>query len=361
MAVNDDVVIVQMYDRSYVWKLDSGVRVAEFYIGCLTGNYCPKKNIFYKMDLCSYSWLYTFTVKNFKPRNLAAKKKKKKLPEQAILLDEPKGMIKEEIKEYLEASAKETKQSQVINSLIQDQSYALQQQYKNDEEVPKLAESKIADLNEVTKSIILSYVKTHIFKDNKIATNKIVSKTIPVGEAMFPFMTTKNGTSISISQLAFAVNRLETSISTFNEGELTAHKQMELSTLILFLHSFLQNLACCRVVLKEFTRETPDLQQQIIDLTRKLSSIVPVEGSETKELEALTSLETMQLRLVDYAQDLAELIPTYLGKEALELLDDLSEIIGTANTDEGSKQVIELITGLTREEPLNKILSSKKE
>jgi hypothetical protein len=136
---------------------------------------------------------------------------------------------------------------------------------------------------------------------------------------------------------------------------------MELSTLILFLHSFLQNLACCRVVLKEFTRETPDLQQQIIDLTRKLGSIVPVEGSETKEFDALTSLETMQLRLVDYAQELAELIPSYLGKEALELLDDLSEIIGTSNTDGGSKQLIELITGLTREEPLNKILSSKKE
>jgi predicted mannosyl-3-phosphoglycerate phosphatase (HAD superfamily) len=58
---------------------------------------------------------------------------------------------------------------------------------------------------------------------------------------------------------------------------------------------------------------------------------------------------------------LADLIPSYLGKEALELLDDLTEVIGTSNTDEGSKQVIELITGLTREEPLNKILSSKKE
>jgi hypothetical protein len=33
MAVNDDVVIVQMYERSYVWKLDTGVQVGEFYIG----------------------------------------------------------------------------------------------------------------------------------------------------------------------------------------------------------------------------------------------------------------------------------------------------------------------------------------
>ena len=207
MTANDDVVIVQMSNRSYVWNLESGVLLTDFYVGDLTGNYCPKKNIFYKMDLCSYSWLYTFTVKNFKPRDLTVKKKKK-LPEQAILLDETKGLLRDEIKEYLEASAKETKQSQVIVSLLQSQTYSRQQQYKNDEEVPKLSESKCPDLDEVTKSIILSYVKTHLYKDYLLASHKIESKTIPVGEAMLPFMTTKNGISLSINQLTFAVNHL---------------------------------------------------------------------------------------------------------------------------------------------------------
>ena len=172
MTANDDVVIVQMSNRSYVWNLESGVLLTDFYVGDLTGNYCPKKNIFYKMDLCSYSWLYTFTVKNFKPRDLTVKKKKK-LPEQAILLDETKGLLRDEIKEYLEASAKETKQSQVIVSLLQSQTYSRQQQYKNDEEVPKLSESKCPDLDEVTKSIILSYVKTHLYKDYLLASHKI--------------------------------------------------------------------------------------------------------------------------------------------------------------------------------------------
>lgn len=178
---------------------------------------------------------------------------------------------------------------------------------------------------------------------------------------MLPFMTTKNGTSLSTSQLDFAVSRLQASIQRFNDGEITSHKQMELSTLILFLFSFLQNLACCRIVLKEFTRDKQDLQQQIIGLCKQLGSIVPVEGSEAKEFEELTPLEVMQLRLVDYAQELADTIPEYLGKEAIEQLDDLCENIGNTGTEEGKKEVIELITGLTREEPLNKILGGKKE
>lgn len=86
-----------------------------------------------------------------------------------------------------------------------------------------------------------------------------------------------------------------------------------------------------------------------------------MEGSEAKEFEELTPLEVMQLRLVDYAQELADTIPEYLGKEAIEQLDDLCENIGNTGTEEGKKEVIELITGLTREEPLNKILGGKKE
>lgn len=64
----------------------------------------------------------------------------------------------------------------------------------------------------------------HAYKDYKLANYKISSKLIPVGEAMLPFMTTKNGTSLSTSQLDFAVSRLQASIQRFNDGEITSHK-----------------------------------------------------------------------------------------------------------------------------------------
>ena len=75
------------------------------------------------------------------------------------------------------------------------------------------------DLHTATKSLILNLVGSKSFTAMKTAEGKIISKMIPVEEAMFKFMKAKFSTYVKDSQLATSFDFLSDSLELIEKGE----------------------------------------------------------------------------------------------------------------------------------------------
>ena len=87
MACNLTQLLIHTNEQNFVIDLESGQVIKDYYMGNLVGNYDMKNSRFYKMDCCSYSWLYFYTIRGFKSRDVTAKRKEKLPKYQPILND----------------------------------------------------------------------------------------------------------------------------------------------------------------------------------------------------------------------------------------------------------------------------------
>lgn len=88
-----------IYSNQYICFFDqySGVMLLKENVGNHISTYVPEENLFYRLDIAIYGTLAKCSVKNFKPKDLGAKKIY--LPNPPILLDQAKGNFIKQQKE----------------------------------------------------------------------------------------------------------------------------------------------------------------------------------------------------------------------------------------------------------------------
>ena len=148
MTTNLATLVIHTERESIFVDLNSCECVHTTYLGDLVGGFDFKTDKFFKMDICSYSWLQFFPIHGFKSRDLSVKTKK--MPEKVILLDGIKAEFSAEIKEMTK-SLKRNPDASILKAIVQNETFESQPHFIQDGDQAEEKESAIKDLHSKTK------------------------------------------------------------------------------------------------------------------------------------------------------------------------------------------------------------------